>query len=191
MVDVTDCTLVTSAHEGRRFISANVPWHPTNRTGWGRSWIVSSRIVWLLTSKCSTELDDSQSILRDDILLQLSWPPQTYFLLFVVFRNHLAKGQVTRAHFLLFVVFKTILKRVRLPEHALTNSLRIYTFKLQIQWVQNGQFTQRQTQASETDYNKVIKHMPKLKWSITRWSNAATITDIAGIHPKRRDYMYK
>jgi hypothetical protein len=51
------------------------------------------------------DITDSQSILRDDILLQLSWPPQTYFLLFVVFRNHLAKGQVTRAHFFTFCCF--------------------------------------------------------------------------------------
>jgi hypothetical protein len=115
---VTDCTLVTSAHEGRRFISANVPWHPTerNRPGSILDRLLSNSLVGDLqmlndhrrprpsSKKHSVthgmrvqDITDSQSILRDYILLQLSSPPRPYFLLFVVFRNHLAKGQVTRA----------------------------------------------------------------------------------------------
>jgi hypothetical protein len=66
-----------------------------------------------------------------------------------------------------------------------------FTQNLQVQKVQNRQLTQHQTQASETDYNEVIKHMPKLKSSITRRSNTAAVTDITGVHPKRHDYMYK
>jgi hypothetical protein len=70
-----------------------------------------------------------------------------------------------------------------------TNSLRIYKFKKYK--IDSSHSIKLKHQKPTTDYNEVIKHMPKLKSSITRRSNTAAVTDIAGVHPKMHDYMYK